>query len=425
MYYPILRPRAQRQLKKIEQADLVIGLPSYKNPQAAAYVAQVALKGAHEYYPELRTVLVNADAGYKATTRQAVARQAEPTKNGHIVVSGRYDGPRGQGSAIAALLDAALALDAKALLVLDSYTQSITPSWISGLAHLILEDRADLVFPRYRRWHAPEGTLNDLVGYPLFRALWGQSVRHPIAPDFAMSPKLATTVLDEDVWGTSVAKFGLPPWLISYGSLGRWRVAQSVLGEKIAAVPFVDNSSRKRAERRFRACFQDNVGVFFRLIRKYKDNWKRVESFHSVPTLTEFASEAISEAVDDEDVVRLLDDLALGWIEYRRLWQKILTPDNLAHIEALATLPPDSFYFPADLWARVVYDFALVFNRGEVDPLQVVEALFPLYQGRKAAFWHEVAGLAFVGREGTTAAQAVEFEETREYFKHRWQSYRP
>ena len=36
-----------------------------------------------------------------------------------------------------------------------------------------------------------------------------------------------------------------------------------------------------------------------------------------------------------------------------------------------------------------------------------------------------VAGLAAAGREGTVAAQAVEFEESRSYLKRRWREYHP
>ena len=121
----------------------------------------------------------------------------------------------------------------------------------------------------------------------------------------------------------------------------------------------------------------------------------------------------------------MLDDLALGWIEYRALWQRILNPDNLAQVEALAALPPDRFYLPSDLWARIIFDFAVVFNKGDCDPYQVVRSLFPLYQGRLAAFNQEIAGLALVGREGTVAAQAVEFEEARPYLRIRWHTYSP
>ncbi|MCB0191419.1 MAG: hypothetical protein KDJ65_05695 [Anaerolineae bacterium] len=424
MYYPILRPKAQRQLKNIERADLVIGLPSYRNPQSAAHVTHIALKGLRQYYPQLRTVLINADAGQKATTRQAVVAQGGNNGHSSLIVSSRYEGVLGQGSACAALLDAALALDAKAIVILDSYNYGINVNWIPGLAHLILEDKADLVVPRYRRWLRSDGLMNDLIAYPLLRALWGRSIRHPIGSDLALSPKLASAILDEDVWGTSVARFGFSPWLASYSTLEQWRVAQSALGEKVDPPKASGIGSPKKLAAQFRDRFQDMNNVLFRLVAQHKLCWQKCEPIHSIPTLTHFASQVATDEVIIEDTVQLLDNLALGWIEYRKLWQIILAPDNLAHIEALASLQPDRFHFPADLWAKIIYDFATVFNKGEVDPDQVVNALYPLYQGRQAAFSQEVAGLAFVGREGTVAAQAVEFEETRSYLKERWQSYR-
>ncbi len=436
MYHPILRPGAQRRLKNIGEADLVIGLPTYKNAQAAAHVARIALAGAHQYYPHLRTVLVNADAGLETTTRRTVAAQAVSNGSTDMVVTGRYEGLLGQGSATAALLDAALALDAKAIIILDSRNRTITPNWVAGLAHLILADKVDLVTSRYR-WALPHGALSDLIVYPLFRALWGRSVRHPAAPDFALSPRLATAVLDEDVWETEAATFGLPPWLTTYAILGPWRVAQSALGEKYL---FLDPAPAltSRAERRnakaqaiqWQAQFQTVVSAMLRLVYDYRQHWDNVTNFDSLSTLTQFVSPATAEAVEPNltpviDPSPLLDELALGWIEYRLLWQQVLTPANLAALEALAVLPPDRFYFPADLWARIVYDFAVVFNKGVCDPSQVVSSLWPVYQGRLAAFLQEVAGLSLVGYEGTVAAQAVEFEETRPYLKDRWQAYQP
>jgi len=432
MYHPILRPGAQRQLKNIGNVDLVIGLPSYKNPQTAAYVARMALEGAHQYYPHLRTMLINADAGLKATTRRAVMAQASDNGHNSVVVSGRYDGLLGHGSAIAALLDAALAVDAKAIIILDSQSQSITPNWIAGLAHLILENKADLVMPRYRQWSSPSGLLSDLIFYPLFRALWGQSVRRPSAPDFALSPHLATALLDEDIWGTEVATNGLSSWLATYSTVGNWRIAQTALGEKLGDLAHISTNSKgkakratKQAELQLKAHFHDVLSVMFNLVHRYRDYWHDVTTIRSLSTLTEFSSTADSIASPQDDTVQLLDNLALGWIEYRALWQQVLTADNLAQIEGLAALPPDRFYFPADLWTRIIYDFVVVFNKGEADPVKVVQSLYPLYQGRLAAFWQEVDGLAAAGREGTVAAQAVEFEESRAYLKERWQRYQP
>lgn len=427
MYYPILHRGAQRHLKKIREADLVIGLPTYKNPATAAHVTRVALDGLGQYYPGLDAVLINADAGHGATTRQAVAAQASENGYRGTIVTGRYNGMLGQGSAAAALLDAALALDAKAIIILDSNTQSITPNWIAGLADLILAGRADLVMPRYH-WSTPEGMLSDLIIYPLFRALWGRSLRHPAAPDFALSPRLAGAVLDQDIWETEVATCGLSPWLTTYAILGDWRVAQSALGEKYTSFDFALQPLRGRAkiaEAQFQEQFQNTVSILLRQVYAYQDRWTDVRDFYSSSTLTQYAAEIKPLPSLGRDPSLLLDQLALGWIKYRTLWQRILTPDNLAQLEALAALPPDRFYFPADLWTRIIYDFAVVFNKGDCDPYQVALSLYPLFQGRLAAFWQEIAGLALVGREGTVAAQAVEFEESRPYLKLRWHTYTP
>jgi hypothetical protein len=134
-------------------------------------------------------------------------------------------------------------------------------------------------------------------------------------------------------------------------------------------------------------------------------------TLNSLSTLTQFfPGDTSPNPAPDIDPTPLLDNLALGWIEYRVLWQKILTPENLAQFEALAALPPDRFYFPGDLWARLIYDFAVVFNKGECDPYQVVASLYPLYLGRLAA-WQEVR-LSIVGYEGTVAAQAVNLKRS-------------
>ncbi len=426
MYYPTLQADAQQQIKQIGEADLVIGVPSHQNPHVAANVAKTALAGVRFHYPRLRTVLINVDAGKNPQSQQAVLAQVLPNGHNRRVVCGRYHGPLGPGSAAAALLDAALALDAKAVIVLDSHVNSISPDWIAGLAHLVLENKADLVFPRYRQWLLPEAALNDLIVYPLFRALWGKCARQPMASDFAISPQLATAVLDEDIWGTTAATFGLMPWLATYATVNDWRVAQTALSEK--QLPDDDYFSAGTAAQpgaRFRRQFHDILSQMFGLMARYCHTWQNVNQFFAWPTLTRFAAATPPTVAPVVDVTPLLDELALGWIQYRRLWLNMLQPDNLAQLEALAALSPDYFYFPADLWARIVFDFAVSFNFAEFDPAQIVEAMLPLYYGRLAAFWQEVAGLAPVGREGTVAAQAVEFEETRPYLKQQWQANSP
>ena len=430
MYPPVFRADAQRHLKAIGDVDLAIGLAGAGVSWMVADVARLALDGAHRHYPHLRTVLIHAKAGRSNEENQLAVQHA--SSNGHAVVTGRYHGAAGRGNATAALLDAALALDAKAVVVLDSAGAGLKPDWVAGLADLILQNNADLVLPRYRQWPAPHGWLNDVLAYPLFRALWGTSLRHPLAPDFAVSPQLATALLDEDIWGTAAGGNGLVPWLATFAAVQNWRVAQSALGEKSSRNGKTGSANgnslpdfKSLTTRAFRAGFQDLVTVLFRLAYRYQQQWPETRRFRSAPTLTEFAPAAPPTFFPDADVLPLLDGLALGWMEYRREWEQMLTAQNLAQVESLAALPAEHFYFPADLWARVIFDAVVAFNLSNADPVRLVLALLPLVQGRLAAFWQEVAGLAPVAREGTVAAQAVEFEENRAYFKMCWQANQP
>jgi hypothetical protein len=418
---PVLSLSSQKQIERIRRADLVIGIPTYRNAGTVGMVAQTALDGVAASFADLRTVLINADGGSADDTCRAVA---DATADSTIpVVIDSYAGNVGRGSAVRAILQAALDLDARAIVVLDAHTTSITPDWIAALARPVLDRQVDLMMPRYR-WPLPWGGLGDLIFYPLTRALWGRSLRQPGAGDCALAPALAGAAIKQDVWETEVAAAGFEVWLSSLAltegpgrkAAGQWRVGQVDLGEKsYMARAFPTHLS---------VLFREAVGTLLRQVHLRRAAWQAMPPIRQTPTFPG-PLPLPAEPVPAPDAIPLVDALVVGWTEHRALWQRVLTPDNLAAVEALAARPAEHFAFPADLWARVVYDFAVVYNKGERDPDRVAVSLLPLYQGRLASLWQDVAGLMPVGREGTVSAQAVEFEAAREYLLDRWQSYLP
>jgi hypothetical protein len=422
MFEPIMRSQARRQVKRIGQADLAIGIPTYRNASTVGMVVQTALDGVTANFKDLHTVIINADAGPRSATRQAVADAAADAPIPPVVIGG-YTGLLGRGSAVRAILQAALDLNARAVVVLDAHTTSITPDWVAALAHPILEGQVDLMMPRYR-WPLPEGGLSDLIFYPLTRAMWGRSLRQPAAGDCTLSPALAQAVVDQDVWETEVAAAGFEVWLSSFALTGgpapkagkRWRVGQVDLGEKCYLA--------RTYPTHFPRLFRQAIGTLLRQVRIRQSAWQAMPTVQPVPTFPGPPTPP-AEPVSNSDVTPLIDALVVGWTEHRALWQRILTPANLATIETLAAQPAGAFTFPSDLWARVVYDFAVVYNKGERDPDRIVDSLLPLYQGRLASLWRDVVGLMPVGREGTVAAQAVEFEAARDYLLGRWEAYLP
>ena len=77
-----------------------------------------------------------------------------------------------------------------------------------------------------------------------------------------------------------------------------------------------------------------------------------------------------------------------------------------------------------ELWARAVFDFAVVYNKGENDPDKIAAALLPLYYARIATILRET-GTRLDAVEKIVQAQAQIFAEQKQYLLHRWQTYVP
>src|SRR5204862_7368035 len=98
---------------RVRRADLLVGIPSFRNAATIGHVARTAARGLTEHFPGVRVVLVNADGGSEDGTRDRVVADGAAVP----VISGRYVGPPGKGSAFRAIFETAVALDARACAV--------------------------------------------------------------------------------------------------------------------------------------------------------------------------------------------------------------------------------------------------------------------------------------------------------------------
>src|SRR5438552_1472521 len=162
-------------LRMQERADIVVGIPSFRNAATIGHVTEAAAEGLRRNFPNMRAVIVNADGGSEDGTRDRVRASAD----GVPIVTGRYQGRSGKGSAFRAIFEAVTLLGARACAVVDSDLRSITPEWIARLGGPIVRGEADYVTPLYAR-HKNDGTITNTIAYPLTRALYGARVRQPI-----------------------------------------------------------------------------------------------------------------------------------------------------------------------------------------------------------------------------------------------------
>lgn len=410
----ILREETYAQVKRIGKADILVGIPSYNNAGTIAHVVKTAAEGLTRYFPDLKAVLVNSDGGSTDGTTE-VARQT-PVPPGVEKIVTRYTGPSGKGSAFRTIFAIARILGVKACVVVDSDLRSIAPWWIEHLAGPIIRDEGDYVAPYYIR-HKYDATITNNICYPMTRTLYGVDIRQPIGGDFGVSGWLVAKYLEKPVWDTDVARYGVDIWMTTTAVCEGTRVWQTHLGAKVHDV--------KDPAATLGPMFRQVVGTLFSMMSTYEDKWKAVRATRTTP----FYGEPVEQEPPPVRVTlsAMIARLREGLAELERLWEQILLPENLAEVKRIAALPEADYAFPAELWARVVYDFAVAYNkrgacRGlEASPDEVIAAMTPLYYGRTAGLVVESKDMdSATFEEQVVQRQAGVFEDLKPYLLRRW-----
>lgn len=107
-----------------------------------------------------------------------------------------------------------------------------------------------------------------------------------------------------------------------------------------------------------------------------------------------------------------------GRVEFDRAFHS-LAPETLGDVLSLDARDVAGFTFPDDVWACVVYDFALGHHHRVVHREHLLHALVPLFLGRAAAF-------VVATRRGDAAAETARdavgaaFERRKRYLVDRW-----
>ena len=111
----------------------------------------------------------------------------------------------------------------------DSTT--IEPDWLQRLVRPVYNDNFDLVSPIYRRQKFDGALMRNLL-YPMTRAIYGRRILEPYASEFAISGRLATDFLANEIWNSEWSRTGAEICLTITAMAGKYRVCQAFLGTK-------------------------------------------------------------------------------------------------------------------------------------------------------------------------------------------------
>jgi glycosyltransferase involved in cell wall biosynthesis len=405
-----LRPHVRNKIEELGHTDIVIGVPSYSSASSIEHVLKTIIKGVKRYYPDRRAFLVISDGGSTDDTRE-VARLVDPKSYNIDSIVTIYRGIAGKGSGLRAVLEIASFLKAKAIAFFDSDLMSITPEWIHNVLGPVI-DGYDFVAPDYKRYKL-DGTITNTIAYNLIRALYGLKIRQPIGGDFGISPALVKHYLDQNVWESDIAKFGIDIWMTTSAIVGSFRICQARLGAKI--------HGHKDPTSDLGPMFRQVVGTTFQLMGQYRDYWMNIKGSRDVPSLGEVAGQEAEPF--DIDHGSLIDYFKVGMKNFSGIWQNILTEDDFKIISDLARIDRlEDFILPIEIWVRIVYHYASTFNETPRQRFKVLDTMIPLYYARIASLVNELKDKDPKEAEEHFETQAQTFEGMKEYMIELWKS---
>lgn len=407
MYLTALRPYTLKRLEEIGTADILVGIPSYNNEQTIAHVIQMVSHGLDKYYKNHKNVIMVADGGSTDDTRDAVKEfQLKPWQEKLISI---YRGPSGKGTAFRSIFEAAVTLEAKACMVVDSDIRSITSDWVFHMLSPVLEKGYQYVTPVYCR-HKYDGTITNNIVYNLTRSLYGKRIRQPIGGDFAFSGEVAAYYIKQPVWDTEIARFGIDIWMTTQAIVDNFKICQSNLGVKI--------HDAKDPATHLAPMFRQVVWTIFNLMEKNESYWKGIKKSEPIETFgSEFCLEPEPIQIDLE---ALIYKFKVGFKQFGIFWKDILDSKSYSVLKRASRMDSNDFTISVEAWIHILYELAATFHYWPMNRNKLIDLMTPLYQARVASFVRESKNMDSYEAETLVEKQAEAFEENKKYLLKLW-----
>jgi hypothetical protein len=300
-------------------------------------------------------------------------------------------------------------MDARACCLVASELEGATPQWVCKLVQPLLESDFDLVVPYY----APrklQGLLNSSIVYPLMRSLYGKRIHNPFGPDVGVSRRLAQKLLgtNRNANGGSNQTHPLAS-LAPVAVCDNLQICQVHVGARLYPPTDWMNMS---------SLVTQVLGSVFLEMERSAGCWQKTRGSVSVPAHGERLG--LSEETGTLDMSRMVETFQLGVRDLQDIWGLVLPPATLLELRKLSRLKPEQVHIPDELWARIVYDFALAHRLRTINRDHLLRSMTPLYLAWVVTYARELetAGAATV--EQRIERLALAYEAAKPYFISRW-----
>lgn len=398
------------------RAEFVVALTSYNDVRTIAAVSRAIRAAFTTYFGSSAARILLADAGSTDGTREAAREAAGADRLVYVESAASsgfgdvpYHGHPNRAGALRAILQTAQRMEVKACAVLDAGLGHVEPEWVNRLIAPVLTSEFDYVSPYYLR-RVNEGAITRGIVYPMFRALYGVSLRQPAAGEFGCSARVIDQYLDQDFWEAEQASAGIDLWLAAAAATGGFRTAEAVLG--------IRTSAPGEVAPELSTTLAEVVGALFADLEHRVDVWQRTRGSVPVPTIG--TTPVLPVETAPVNVEGLVDSFRLGYRELREIWTWVLPARTLVELRKLTETPTDRLRFEDRLWAGIIYDFALGYGLRVLPRDHLLRSLTPLYSGWLASFALEMQQATLAEIEARVDRLCLGFEAEKRHLIARW-----
>jgi len=406
-----------RQLINVGEVDLLVGLPTHNNAKTVGPVVAAIQAGIVKSFPRERAVILNVDGGSRDGTPDIVTAasidDARRVYNASALrtlpsITTRYGNAPSSETSLHTILAASELLRAKACAVISPESVNIEPEWVPRLLRPVYYEKADFVTPVYRR-HKFEGILVSNVVYPMLRAVYARKIREPYSAEFAFSGAFGSEFLVQHQWQCEAGQFGTELAMTLKAVAGGCQVRQTFLGTKSRLEQHSDDLV---------TALRQTVGVLFASLDADFAVWSNRDG--AQPVITSGPEYEFTLDPVRVNRKRLKEMFSVGVAELEPVLRAILQAPTLAALQEIASLSEEEFRYPAELWARTMYEFAAAHHKSVFTRDHIVQALAPLYRGRAFTFLVENKNASTDELERNIENLCAEFEKQKPYLLNVW-----
>lgn len=300
-------------------------------------------------------------------------------------------------------------MGARACCLVASELESVSQQWVCELLRPLLESDFDLIMPYF----APrklQGLLNTSIVYPLMRCLYGKRIHNPLGPDVGVSLRLAQKILgtNRNANGGSNQTHPLAS-LAPVAACENMQICQVHVGARVYPPTDWMNVSSLIAQ---------VLGALFLELERSAACWQRTRGSVSVPACGERIS--LSQETATLDMSRMVETFKLGVRDLQDIWGLVLPPATLFELRKLSRVAPEQVYMPDELWARIVYDFALAHRLRTINRDHLLRSMTPLYLAWVFTYARELEAAESATVEQRIESLSLAYESAKPYFISRW-----